>query len=269
MQNRFSTIFSAIVITAGLFVNSASAQLLYTEGKDYRVLDNPLPLKKAGQEEVVEFFSYACPHCANLEPHIVKWAEEKKPQDVGFYQIPATGGKLWTFTARVKFVADKLNLGHGFDAKYFDQLHKERNRRLMGSEDAVIEFMVTEGGAEKTAAEKAWNSLQVKNSLKNSDKLWTQAGLTGVPAVIVNGKYLVELSEYNKFFAVIDYLLATTRVPPAPQAKNSATSNIAEKVEQAAEIAKETATKTTEKVTESVQKTIKKATNTIKDAVTK
>lgn len=213
MQKSLTSLFSAVILSVGaLLTTTSSAQLLYAEGKDYTVLETPIKLQKTGQKEVVEFFSYTCPHCYNLEPHIIKWATETKPADVGFYQIPATGGKLWTFTARVKYVADKLKLGHEFDAKYFEALHKDKNRRLMGSKDDVIEFMVKEAGADQAAAEKAWDSLQVKSSLKKSETLWQQAGLTGVPAVIVNGKYVVKLREFDNFFKVIDFLLATTDV---------------------------------------------------------
>lgn len=214
MQKTITSLFSAIILTVGtLFTGTVAAQLLYTEGKDYTVLDTPMTLQKAGQKEVVEFFSYSCPHCYNLESHIIKWAKESKPENVGFYQIPATGGKLWTFTAHVKYVADKLKLGHEFDAKYFAALHKDKNRRLMGSKDAVIEFMVKEGGVDKITAEKAWNSLQVKSGLKKSETLWQESGLTGVPAVIVNGQYIVTLRDYETFFKIIDFLLATTDVP--------------------------------------------------------
>lgn len=194
------------------FSTSAFAQLKYIEGRDYTVLEQPLKLQKAGEKEVVEFFSFVCPHCYNLEPHIVKWSEESKPADVGFYQMPAVGGKLWTFTARVKFVADKLQLGKAFDERYFNELHKEKNRRLAGDKDSVIALMA-EFGAEQQAAEKAWDSLAVKANLKKSDTLWQQAGLSGVPAVIVNGKYIVSLTSYETFFEVIDFLLATTDVP--------------------------------------------------------
>ncbi len=213
MQKSFSAVFATVIFLLGTLLSAnAGAQSLYTEGKHYTVLETPMTLQKPGQKEVVEFFSYTCPHCYNLEPHILKWAAETKPEDVGFYQIPATGGKLWTFTAKVKYVAKKLNLGHEFDSKYFAALHKDKNHRLMGSKDDVIEFMVKESGADKAAAEKAWDSLQVKSGLKQSAKLWQQAKLSGVPAVIVNGKYVVALRDYESFFNIINYLLSSTEV---------------------------------------------------------
>lgn len=218
MQKRLKLFFSAVALVTTAVVSTASAQALYTEGKDYTVLENPLPLRKAGQEEVVEFFSYACPHCANLEPHIIKWKNEKKPEDVGFYQIPAVGGS-WTFVAQVKYTADKLGLGDEFNQKYFTAIHTDGNRRLLGAKNAAIDFMVKEGGVDKAEVEKAWGSLQVKSGLKNSAQLWVQAKLEGVPTAIVNGKYKVKLNQYDEFFAIIDFLLATTSVEPVAKAE--------------------------------------------------
>lgn len=205
-------LMSVCALMAVMMTTVGSAQMKYVEGKDYTVLSTPIKLNKAGEKEVVEFFSYVCPHCYNLEPHIVEWAEKKKPADVGFYQIPAVGGKLWTFAGRVKYVADKLKLGKAFDQRYFDELHQKKNRRLAGDKDSVIALM-TEYGADKKSAEQAWDSLQVKADLKKSVELWKQAKLTGVPTVIVNGKYVVGVTTYETFFDIIEFLLETTTVP--------------------------------------------------------
>lgn len=191
-----------------LFAAFANAQALYVEGEHYHKLANPLPLQEAGKKEVVEFFSYACPHCYNLEPHIVNWAKEKKPEDVAFYQIPATGGG-WDFPAQVKYTAEKLGLGFDFDQKIFDLIHKSRKTRLLGAKEEVFklfkEFNVTE-----EQAETAWNSLQVKTKLNQARKLWDISGLKGVPSVVVNGQYAVQLTTLDQFFNTIDYLLKTT-----------------------------------------------------------
>lgn len=202
-----------LVVTLLLSVQMAVAQVRFLEGQDYTVLETPIKLNKPGEREVVEFFSFACPHCYHLEPSMMQWVNEKKPADVGFYQIPAVGGKLWTFVGRVKYVADKLKLGKAFDQRYFSELHDKNNRRLAGDKKAVITLM-TEYGTDQQSAEKAWDSLQVKVGLKKSAELWTQAGLTGVPVVIVNGQYVVSLTaRYDTFFEIIDFLLATTELP--------------------------------------------------------
>ncbi len=214
-------LLSTLLVSAGLWASQASAQLLFTEGKDYTVIENPLKLQKAGQKEVIEFFSYACSHCANLDPKITDWALNKKPKDVGFYQIPAVGGRMWTFLARVKLVANELGLSYDFDKKYFYSIHELNYRPLLGDRSAAIDFIAKAAGVNKQQVEKVWDSPKVEAAIKNSDELWRQAKLDGVPAVIVNGKYLVRLISYENFFSTIDFLLASTKVAPIKNATSA------------------------------------------------
>lgn len=189
----------------------AVAQLKFIEGQDYAVLANPLPLQKTGEKEVVEFFSYACPHCYNLNESVIEWEKTQKPEGVTLYQIPAFASSQWNFVARVKMVADKVGLGHDFDQQFFNAIHKEGNRALLRSKDDVVDFMVSQG-ANVSDVEKAWDSLQVKRKEKQAKEQWSQTGFTGVPAFLVNGKYAVTLSTPERLFAVVNFLLETTSV---------------------------------------------------------
>ena len=40
----------------------------WVSGTDYTVIDPPVPTSTGDKVEVVEVFSYACPHCAHLGP---------------------------------------------------------------------------------------------------------------------------------------------------------------------------------------------------------
>lgn len=205
-------LLSVGLLAITLFSHSALAQMKYLKGRDYTVLETPLPPQKSGEKEVLEFFSYACGHCANLNPEIVKWEETKKPKDVGFYQMPALGG-MWTFVGRVKFTAEKLGLGASFDENYFNLIHEERQRKYLGDEDAAFELLAKAAKVDKAEVEKAWNSLSVKSKMQTSNQLWQQAKLTGVPTIIVNGKYVVGMSAAGSehLFNIIEFLLATTK----------------------------------------------------------
>ncbi|MBS9781449.1 MAG: thiol:disulfide interchange protein DsbA/DsbL [Gammaproteobacteria bacterium] len=207
-----------ILLSVGLFAlvlfsQNVMAQMKYLQGRDYEVLKDPLPLQKSGHKEVLEFFSYACPHCADLNPEVVKWEKERKPEDVDFYQMPALGGS-WTFVGRVKFTADKLGLNEEFDKTYFDLIHKERQRKYMGDEDAAFALLSEKAKVSIDDVKKAWNSLSVKNQMQKSNKLWQQSGITGVPTIIVNGKYVVRMSEggTERLFDVIEFLLITDKL---------------------------------------------------------
>ena len=68
------------------------AQLV--EGKNYTRLKSPVPVETGQKIEVIEFFSYGCPHCAELEPHIDAWLA-KLPPDVQFRRVPVFFQDRW------------------------------------------------------------------------------------------------------------------------------------------------------------------------------
>ena len=55
-----------------IFAVSINAE--YRIGVDYRIADNPLPVKKDGIVEVTESFWYGCNACYQFEPAINDWA---------------------------------------------------------------------------------------------------------------------------------------------------------------------------------------------------
>ena len=57
---RVALAFAAALAMAG----PASAQ--YAEGKEFLRFKQPLPVETGKKIEVIEFFSYGCPHCADL-----------------------------------------------------------------------------------------------------------------------------------------------------------------------------------------------------------
>lgn len=199
-----------LFITA--FTQTAVAQFKYLQGRDYQVLENPLPLQQDGQKEVLEFFSYACGHCAQLNPDLIHWKQHQKPANVGFYQIPALGGG-WTFPGRVKLTAEKLGLDEAFDEIYFAKIHQERQRQYLGDSDAAVALLAKHAQVDKKTVEKAWDSLAVKNNMYKAAKLFEQSGITGVPTLVVNGKYTVSITAAGAehLFAVVDFLLTTTQ----------------------------------------------------------
>ena len=58
----------------------ASAQGAAVEGRQYARI-GPVPVETGKKIEVIEFFSYGCPHCAEFEPFLMDWVKAQ-PADV-------------------------------------------------------------------------------------------------------------------------------------------------------------------------------------------
>jgi thiol:disulfide interchange protein DsbA len=95
---------------AGAFLaalSMAAAAQSVEEGKEYLRLKNPQPVESGKKIEVIEFFSYGCPHCADLEPILQGWVKTM-PADVQLRRIPVMYQERWIPLAKVYYTLDAL-----------------------------------------------------------------------------------------------------------------------------------------------------------------
>ncbi len=158
------------------------------EGRDYTVIKAPLPLEKPDQIEVREFFWYGCSHCYSLEPHLKNWLATK-PTDVNFIRTPAALNPVWEQNARAYYAVEGMG-------KMTDQLHDQLFQTIHQKQQTVFDQpslakFYTQAGVDAAQFDSAYNSFAVSTKINQSKKMAQQAGLSGVPALVVNGKYLV------------------------------------------------------------------------------
>jgi len=204
-----------ILLLATLFINLPFGFAMadaYHEGKNYRVLERPGIPSVPGKIEVREFFWYGCPHCYQLEGKISAWSRTL-PSDVNFIHTPAVAAPHWELLASGYFAASNLGVAKEAHAALFDALHKDRKRIATAEQLAAF---YKDYGVEESAFLAQLNSFAVKTALRKSEQSFRQYGLTGVPAVIVNGKYQVLGQSYDEMLRVVDFLIDKER-----QAMNS------------------------------------------------
>lgn len=161
--------------------------LTLTEGKDYTKLANPQP-PKDGKKEVQEFFWYGCPHCYKIEPAVQAW-KKTLPPDVRFVRYHAQWNAAMQSHQRIAMALQALGKSGELDDKVFAAIQDQG--RALTAEDKISEFM-TENGVDKTAWDKAFKSFEVNANIVTADALFKNYQLDGVPALIVNGKYVVK-----------------------------------------------------------------------------
>lgn len=195
--------FSAIVLSVGLA--SASYAATFTEGKDYKVLANPENI--AGNVIVVrEFFWYGCPHCYNLEPHMQKWAKTRA-KDVAFFQTPAAMNPMWEQNARGFYAVQAMGMLDKTHKPLFDAIHKDGKR--LYDQDSLANWYATQG-VDKAKFNSLFNSFAVTAKIELAKQGAMRYQLTGVPAVVVQGKYVVT-GEDEKVPQVVDFLVNKVR----------------------------------------------------------
>ncbi|MCS3902050.1 thiol:disulfide interchange protein DsbA [Methylohalomonas lacus] len=173
------TLFFALLLTAPLTASS--------QGNDgYKRLSKPQPTSTAEDKvEVVEIFWYGCPHCYDFEPHLEEWLENK-PDNVEFVRMPAVFRQDWLPHAKAYYTAKELDAIDPIHGAMFAAIHEQGKR--LASEAELKEFFVAQG-IDADAFTKAYNSQSVESQLQRSLAMLRRYEVTGVPAVIVNGKY--------------------------------------------------------------------------------
>jgi len=192
---------------------AAPREWKYSEGQHYQRLVPTQPtVGGADKIEVAEIFWYGCPHCFNFEPAINSWAENV-PANVRFVRIPAVWNALARLHGRLYYTEEvlakngKLADMKAFHAAVFTEFHRKGNR--LTSED-TIQKLFESFGVGKDDFFNTWNSFEVNQKIRVADDLVRRYNVTGVPAVVVNGKYRTGASEagsYAKLLEVVDELI--------------------------------------------------------------
>ncbi|MDQ9023226.1 thiol:disulfide interchange protein DsbA/DsbL [Acinetobacter sichuanensis] len=193
-------------MTAMVMAFSANAMAAdFVAGKDYTVVQNPGKPEVAGKIEVREFFWYGCPHCFKLEPHMQAWLR-KIPSDVNFIRTPAAMNKLWEQGARAYYVSEALGVRKRTHLPLF---HANGNGQQILQKDEFAKFF-TKYGVPEAKFNSMYNSFAITAKVSQANKLAQQYQLSGVPAVVVNGKYVVQ-GEDQKVVQVVEYLINKER----------------------------------------------------------
>jgi len=158
---------------------------LQAESSGYETLSPAQPTQNQDKIEIIEFFWYGCPHCYSLEPLIEKWLKTK-PDNVEFIRQPAIFSDVWGKHAKAYFVAEALGVTDKIHTDFFDAIQNKKQK--LTSEDQLAKFFVAHGVDEKKFRN-TFNSFLIDAKVRQAKAMGPRYGLSGVPAIIINGKY--------------------------------------------------------------------------------
>ena len=173
-------------LSLALVAGSVAAQVK----PSYKPLANPQAVDTGEKIEVVEFFWYGCPHCYDLEPFLKKWTA-KLPKDVEFRRLPAIPTERWAPNARTYYALEALGELERLHGEVFDAIHIDRIN--FNDEKIQLEWMAKKG-VDRSKFSEAWKSFSVQSKTKRAVQLTQAYDITGVPALVVDGKYQTSVS---------------------------------------------------------------------------
>ncbi len=203
-----STLFAAALIVLALPLQAAGL----VEGTDYRTLEPAQHTDAKGKIEVLEFFSYGCPHCNEFYPMISAW-EARLPKDVVLERVATGMGRLaWTNLAKAYYALEATGDLKRLDAKVFHAIHEEHQPLF---DEKAISTWVGQHGVDTQKFITAFDSFGVNTKLNQAEQMVENYKIDGVPTLAVAGKYVVMGNTFEQLLANADALVAKVRAERA------------------------------------------------------
>ena len=182
----------------------------FRAGVHYELLDNPTKVRDPSKIEVTEVFWFGCNHCYALEPYISRWKRDI-PLDVIFIKSPATWNEMLKTHATIYYTAKALGIEQQFVPAAFNTIQNE-GKMLTGNTE--LEYYFRGFDVEKDRYKAVSTSFGVRNAVDQADRKMKEWKVTGVPSLVVNGKYKVAASRSvrtDELFDVVDFLIEKER----------------------------------------------------------
>jgi thiol:disulfide interchange protein DsbA len=195
---------------AALSVNAVAESIEYEEGTHYVELQIPLKTSDANKIEVSEYFSYGCPHCYQFDAAITAWHNDL-PADVDFMRTPAIWNQDYQVYAQTYYVAEALNVSEKLHTPLFQAIHEQRKRL---NDPKLMAMFFAEYGVDPVDFAKVYNSFGVRASVQQAEAKGRGYRSSGVPAIIINGKYRIEgkmAGSNSNMLRIASYLIQKER----------------------------------------------------------
>jgi thiol:disulfide interchange protein DsbA len=210
LKRRHFSALAAASLGLGL-VNRAGAQGALVAGQDYQKLDTPQQTSApAGTVDVVEFFSYACPHCFEFEPALEAWLK-RSPPGVHFHRYPVRFLQNAVNFQPMYFALEVMGLADTLSIKVFNAVHIEHQR--LDSPEAISAFM-TKNGVDAAKFMATFNSFSVRTKVQQANAAMDAFGVNSVPTIAVGGRYLTSPAQAKgeaRTLTVVEGLVAQIR----------------------------------------------------------
>lgn len=191
-------------------------------GAEYETLPTAQPVSAGAKVDVIEFFSYSCPHCNAFEPKLHEWVKQNADK-INFKRVHVAFHAGDVSLQRMYLTMEAMGIVEQYHQKVFDAIHDERLTR-MSTDEQVFDWIEKKGvdrakfmGSYRSFGAQAWvNRAQATIGAYNIDQ-W--------PVIAIGGRYLTspyfasrgmpppmgEVEQHQAALQVMDFLVAKAK----------------------------------------------------------
>jgi thiol:disulfide interchange protein DsbA len=183
--------------TASQTPTAAAIAAKWTEGKSYTLLAPAQPTSvAAGKVEVLEMFWYGSDRCFRLDSLLEEWRKQGKPAFVEFVRVPVMSNSATRAHARLFYTLEALGRLEQLHTAVFRAIHVN-DQYFLDMNPATAERLqrafLKANGVPDEDFDRSYRSLSVVSKLQRAEQLTRLYKVTGVPLMVVNGKYTADV----------------------------------------------------------------------------
>lgn len=188
---------------------SEVAARVFVEGQHYSVLSHPVEEPQL-QQYLTKYFWLGCPHCQNFEP-LLKAYLDANPQVTLVRKHPALGER-WAIDASI-FYGLQLNGNAQLIDALFDLYRQTRIEKSALPDLNTINAFLQQHNIDPAQFSEQLKADKILNAMEQANREMLDNRISGVPTVVVKGKYLVkgeqpaDMKTPEDYYALLDYLL--------------------------------------------------------------
>ena len=200
-----------IAVAALALVACQAVTAAPVEGKDYFTISPQQPTSDPSKIVVTEFFSYQCPHCYAFSQPFAAWSRHLPPDVTAERVAVSIGHSTWVPMAQAYYALKAMNAVPKLDEQIFAAIHRQGAKLV---DEPSITAWMGKLGVNQADFAKAYRSFSVQLSTRRADDLSRSHRLPSVPVLVIDGKFMVRISDNGKFaeqLEVANYLIDKAR----------------------------------------------------------
>lgn len=211
---KFLFAVAAASFAAGALASPADPK----SGVEYLTLPQAQPTSAGPKVEVIEFFTYSCPHCYGFDPVLAEWVK-KNAAKIDFKRVHVAFNSSDAVLQRVYATTEAMGVTDKTHEQLFNAIHPGRQR--INSDEAAFDW-AEKAGVPRAGFIDTYRSFGMQAKINRSRALAQSYRIDQWPMIAVGGKYLtspyyasqavkptpIEPEQQKMALQVMDYLVA-------------------------------------------------------------